>query len=115
MTTPRRIRWTRFDGPKPANAVLCTRPYPLGNPFDFRVYGRHAAVRMHRQWFTDPHAEPRRCGRKTYYPLSYPQTRQRIEALRGHDAACSCPVDGLPCHADLLLEVAATLTERTPN
>ena len=30
---------------------------------------------------------------------------ERLADLRGHDLVCWCPV-GLPCHADVLLEVA---------
>lgn len=34
-----------------------------------------------------------------------PGFRERVEALRGRDLACWCPLDQ-PCHADVLLEVA---------
>ena len=29
-----------------------------------------------------------------------------LHTLRGHDLACWCPLDGGPCHADVLLELA---------
>ncbi len=32
--------------------------------------------------------------------------REHIAELRGRDLACWCPLDGGPCHADVLLEWA---------
>ncbi|OBB15480.1 hypothetical protein A5731_00490 [Mycolicibacterium conceptionense] len=36
------------------------------------------------------------------FALDYPDI---VDALRGHDLACWCPLDS-PCHADVLLEIA---------
>lgn len=38
-------------------------------------------------------------------PLQVPP-RPDLEPLRGRDLVCWCPLDGLPCHADVLLELA---------
>jgi hypothetical protein len=59
-------------------------------------------VRLHREWVLDPHAQPIRLGKVTYRP----PTAEDIASLRGMNLACNCPVDGLPCHADTLLELA---------
>ena len=34
------------------------------------------------------------------------ENRLDLSVLTGHDLACWCPLDGGPCHADVLLELA---------
>jgi hypothetical protein len=95
----------------PEGAVYVGRPTIWGNPF---IIGRTigcddaaAAAAMHRAWLEQGHTAP--------YPL--PGETAGLERLRdvvlaraheltGRDLACYCPL-GQPCHADVLLELAA--------
>jgi len=70
--------------------VVVSRPTKYGNPFTADQHGRAVAVELYRVHLaTNPEL----------------QAAARAE-LRGHDLACWCPVDGEPCHADVLLELA---------
>jgi uncharacterized protein DUF4326 len=131
MTAPQRIQRKRTKGWRmPDGAVYVGRPSRWGNPFIITkgspqagtVYGpgwldarpdcfyvtiagdnarrslQHAAVRLFRQHLE--HCEWRR--------INVEEIRQK---LSGHDLACWCPLvdtDGnrVPCHADVLLEIA---------
>jgi hypothetical protein len=93
---PRRLHYNRFEGkPLPAGAKLVTRPGKWGNPFPVAVQGdpaSHAeAVALYRAWIM---ADDR---------SGFRGEARRV--LAGHDLACTCRI-GLPCHADVLLEVA---------
>jgi hypothetical protein len=98
---PRRIQLRRTRGwRKPLGAITVARPTRWGNPFTANG-DRAQAVARYREWLAA--AGPARFavgGR--WYP--HP-TRADIEALRGLDLACWCPLDQ-PCHADVLLELA---------
>ena len=61
----------------PEGAVYVGRPTPWGNPY--------------------------RIGDDTVRNQANPTW---LALLRGHDLACWCPLD-VPCHADVLLELAA--------
>lgn len=65
------------------------RPTKLGNPFSIAEYGRERSIANYR-------------GRMAGLRLI---AAVEIEALRGKDLACWCPLDQ-PCHADVLLEIA---------
>ena len=74
-------------------AVFIGRPGPYGNPF---IIGRHGTrsevIGLYRQMLyrlTDSMADLR---------------NQAIRELRGKDLACFCAP--LPCHGDILLEIA---------
>lgn len=104
----------------PEGAVYVGRPSRWGNPFEARYYGLARALALYwdalRGFWNPSHFaadEPdwlvdqayrahtgwsRRIGR-------HPSEQARAE-LRGHDLACWCPLDQ-PCHADVLLELAA--------
>jgi hypothetical protein len=93
----------------PESAIYVGRPSPWGNPFRIGaqlsipgIYrpdgsGEEAtielsagmAVVMYRSWIADV--------------LS--THRGYLDELRGRDLVCWCPI-GLPCHADVLLELA---------
>jgi len=115
---PKRIQMTRqhpwrVDSP---DAVIVSRPGPLGNPFRIgewytpgatgpdphiylwgvseRVRDRAHAVDLFREW-----QHHRRNYR--YNPFS----DAALGALAGRDLACWCPLDQ-PCHADVLLNLA---------
>lgn len=122
MTT--RIQLRRTKGwRKPSNAVSVTRPGPFGNPFRVVRAGRWAwavtdeigccdansagdkewseaiAVIRYRDWLGLPaQRDLRNRIRATFGPAS------------GKVPACWCG-EGQPCHADVILEIAATPRE----
>lgn len=107
MAEPRRIRLSRARGWRlPEGAVNVARPGKWGNPF---VVGRDG--------------DRRKCVRLYVGLLRFgpcltaaaaieDQLAARIrvaawvQELRGKDLACHCPLDGGPCHADVLLRLA---------
>lgn len=130
--TPKRIQRKRSKGWKmPEGAVSVTRPGKWGNPFKvggyFRIVHKSLGDSIStegRGGFTylqcllteyldpsfaliDTSAKAVEFYRR--YVELYP--RKNIEELRGKDLACWCPLvdkDGkpVPCHADVLLEIA---------
>lgn len=92
---PKRIQRKRTKGWRmPPNAVSVCRPGKWGNPFTVEQYGREKAIQMFRDYIGHPNS-----------PLLFEP--EEIEQLRGKDLACWCK-EGLPCHADVLLELANT-------
>lgn len=105
-TKPKRIQLRRTAGWRlPPNTVSVARPSLWGNPFKvgatvsvgpplasnpILISDRAQAVALYREWITDA------C--KHFETFTY--------QLRGKDLACWCPLDGGPCHADVLLEFA---------
>lgn len=97
MSTPRRIRLSRAKGwRKPEGAVTVSRPSKWGNPFKIGAsLDRAAAVQLYREYLAE-HPELVEAARRE---------------LAGRDLACWCPLEDehgnrMPCHADVLLEVA---------
>lgn len=120
---PKRIQRKRAKGWRmPHGAVYVGRPTKWGNPFTVEVFGRDLAVRLYRDalhGFWDPSNLPTEwpdekfvAGAKAF------QDTQRLRPawdvlrpLRGHDLACWCPLvdkvgNPVPCHGDVLLEIA---------
>lgn len=123
MTRPLRLRLSRAKGfnlqahSVAANglpAVNCARPSRWGNPVtqeDFdtinRIFAatgrdplkgtwREHAVKSFDAWIGGEIPE-----------LGTPPSIEAIEhELRGKNLACWCPLDGQPCHCDVLLELA---------
>jgi len=91
---PERIQLRRTKGwRKPACAIVVARPSRWGNPFRVGVDGDRAqCVAAYRRALERGE-------------LRFTADDVRLE-LAGHDLACWCPL-GEPCHADVLLEVAA--------
>jgi hypothetical protein len=103
---PRRIHLNRTKGwRKPSNCVSVGRPTEWGNRYvvgrePLHIDGRRVLVRdrshgvqLYREWLDD---QLRR----------FPSVRDRIRhELGGRDLGCFCPLD-VPCHADVLIEVA---------
>ncbi len=101
---PQRIQRRRTKGWRmPEGAVSVTRPSVFGNPWRVVVgeMSASAAVDMYRRWLTGdlPHNGVAG-GLRRVVVLA------RLNELRGKDLACFCPLDGQPCHADVLLELA---------
>ena len=93
---PVRIQRKRSKGwKKPEGAVNVTRPGKWGNPFSVAEYGRDLAIFNFRQ-------------RMRNLALINPAA---FDELRGKDLMCFCPLYDnigrrIPCHADVLLEIA---------
>lgn len=91
---PKRIQRSRAKGWKmPANTVYVGRPTKWGNPF--RVGRDGTAVEC-----VDKYRQ--KIGGNIW---TTPNNRDIKEDLRGKDLACWCPLS-VPCHADVLLEIA---------
>jgi hypothetical protein len=118
---PRRIRLSRAKGWRmPANTVKVDRSTMFGNPFPMDVHGRAGAIDRFRRWLTG-HMSAREmspCTRSDRWAarnVSLVTVRELLindlPRLKGKHLACWCPLvdeDGnaVPCHADVLLELA---------
>lgn len=104
---PKRIQLSRKKGyKKPAGAITVDRRTVWGNPYTVADGGREWAVQQFRRdWLACLG-----CDDDIRARLGYPDDAEVIDIiraeLRGHDLACWCPLDGGPCHADVLLELA---------
>ena len=81
--------WNRRDPNCTADAVYVGRPSKWGNPWKVdATHTRSQVIHNYRAW------------------LSYQQKHGRLDAaeLRGKDLVCWCAP--LPCHGDVLLEIA---------
>jgi hypothetical protein len=81
--------WNKRDPDVPRDAVYVGRPTKWGNPFVLTTNGSNRAAVI------DKYRE---------YLLAFPQLLADLPELRGKDLICWCAP--LPCHADVLLEVA---------
>src|SRR6478609_5844179 len=90
---PRVLNQHHLDRSRPPDSVYVGRPTRWGNPFVVENgRGRETAVAMHKTWLLS-------MLEKT------PGLQEELEAeLRGKDLICWCAP--LPCHADVLLELA---------
>lgn len=116
MIGPVRVQLSRKAGWRmPENTVSVARPGKFGNPFTIvdaieSGYANQATaqafvVECFRDWLG-----PSQSGRDWWQgPKSDKRKAQIFEclpALRGKNLACWCRLDGSPCHADVLLELA---------
>ena len=109
--TPQRIQLKRTKGWRmPENTVVVSRPSKWGNPFKVGDFGYPTAqfcVARYRQLLK---------GNIWSFP-----TKEDIQReLRGKNLACWCPLvdkDGnkVPCHADVLLEIANATAAMSPD
>lgn len=92
----------------PEGAVYVGRGTMWGNPFAHR--DRAIAVRMFRCWLRGSlrTGDLLECRLAIPGPLTGYRERMlgELPMLVGHDLCCWCPLDGKPCHADVLLEFA---------
>jgi Domain of unknown function (DUF4326) len=88
----------------PSGTRSVARPSRWGNPFrgPTTLSGRAAVVARYREWLAGGHPEVRPRG-----GLTGPETAAAAaRELVGWNLACYCPLDGGPCHRDVLLETA---------
>jgi hypothetical protein len=113
---PQRLRLSRAKGFRlPEGAISVARPSRWGNPFTvakaeetgYRFNSDSNARSFVVHCFEDWIAKGRRSpwwfedGKDRYEYMS-----AHIRDLRSHDLACWCPLDGLPCHAQTLIDLA---------
>jgi hypothetical protein len=104
---PRRIRRSRAKGSRlPENTICVDRSTKWGNPFIVGVHGTRAeCVALFGHLLRGDVCIT--CGPEPSLQMAY---RAMVVAcrheLRGKNLACWCDLAG-PCHADVLLEVAA--------
>ena len=80
----------------PPDAVYVGRPSKWGNPF--RVGMRHNGIILNRKGVISAHKDHLLLSTEGHILTS------QIKELRGKDLVCWCAP--LPCHADILLELA---------
>lgn len=104
---PTRLQLRRVKGWRlPANAVSVARPGPWGNPFVVGRDGtREECIALYAALLDG------RICETTAAPVTQQRKVQEHAAahladLRGKDLACWCPLDGRPCHAEVLLRLA---------
>ena len=106
MTAPKRIQMSRQHPwrTEHPDAVIVARPSKWGNPFKI---GDVAMVRM--LWngtLSEFEFDMTRALAVELYRQRFIHDIEWIRAeLAGRDLACWCPLD-VPCHADVLLEIA---------
>jgi hypothetical protein len=103
---PQRIQRSRQRGWRmPEGAVYVGRPTIWGNPYrvgsprgPFGPTTPAIAVRKYRSWLLGTDPQPR-------YGVDRAVILNNLHQLTGRDLCCWCPLD-LPCHADVLIELA---------
>jgi hypothetical protein len=103
-TRPRRFQLRRTKGwKKPDGGVSVARPTRWGNPHEAdpdRRRDHEQAAELVALFRAGVFSADRTGKWKRYPPIE-----EIPRLLRGHDLGCWCPLD-MPCHADVLLEVA---------
>lgn len=108
---PQRIRLSRAKGwHLPENAVNVARPGRWGNLFVVGKHGTRAQCvamfySLYLGFVAFSYDDPTVDQQLTMYR----RIRRHVRDLEGKDLACWCPLDGAPCHADLLLLLANPL------
>ena len=107
-----RVRLQRQRGWKmPPNTMKVDRTTKFGNPFSVEQYGRAKAADLHRMWLLgelrDEDIRAQYSGIIAQHLIARRQAvLSALNLLHGKNLACWC--DEGPCHADTLLELAAT-------
>ena len=112
--SPQRIQRKRTKGWRmPQGAVYVGRPTIWGNPFETGRFSPDVAVDAFAVHLVSYFGWVDRSVRRAFHPWPVESTELRdwIAPLRGHDLACWCPLEDengnrVPCHADVLLELA---------
>ena len=78
--------WNKRDKNCPKDAIYVGRPSKWGNPYKIGIDGtREEVIELYKKWLSN-------------------QRYLNLEELKGKDLVCWCKP--LPCHADILLELA---------
>ena len=112
--TPKRIQRKRTTGYRmPEGAIYVGRPSRWENPFTVALMGQQGAVDAFVVHLATYFGWRGRAIARAFHPLPVESTEFRdwLAPLRGHDLACWCPLEDehgnrVPCHADVLLELA---------
>ncbi|WP_427896714.1 DUF4326 domain-containing protein (plasmid) [Kribbella sp. GL6] len=119
MTGPVGRQKQRYRGSRlPVGTIVVDRSSRRGNPFRVEeILGngeaadepeaRAIAVRRYADWLDG--TGPQRLPVTKSRTVDRDWINAHMGELIGHDLACTCPVDGLPCHRDVLLARAALL------
>lgn len=107
VLVPERLQLRRVKGWRlPPNAVSVARPTKFGNPFrvgeargELPPLTAAQAVTRYRRWLESRKSQPPHGVDRAVILAS-------LHELRGRNLACWCPLNGEPCHADVLLELA---------
>lgn len=104
---PERIQLSRAKGwRKPENTIVVARPSIFGNPWRVDMWsGDLAKRRQHAVNVFRDNLERALAG-DLHTGWQIDRIARELPRLAGHDLACWCPLDGHPCHADVLLELA---------
>ena len=104
---PQRIRLSRARGWRlPENTVNVARPGSWGNPFVVGEDGtREHCVELYALLAGGYLCLTSKVGLEPQKRAAA-MLRTRLHEIRGRDLACWCRLDGLPCHADVLLLLA---------
>src|SRR6516225_6125259 len=94
---PKRVSWKPSNGPMPLGVYLVGKPSCFANRYSGRGAPREEAFEQYKRWLYD---DAQRGFRNQVRSL-----------LRGRDLACHCDLADEYCHADLLIEVAASKIE----
>lgn len=90
----------------PEGAVYVGRPGTWGNPFKIGdTYAEGDSFRRHYLPDGEVTTENILSAFRAYCANVLKMQPRWLDALRGKDLACWCPI-GSPCHADVLLELA---------
>ncbi len=111
---PIRIQRKRTKGWRmPPNTIYVGRPTKWGNPFTIQAaINIGVSIAQAPQWAADAYIEWMR-GNYCYDKnrMLRDHILDRLDELHGYDLACWCPLEDkhgnhVPCHADILLEMA---------
>jgi hypothetical protein len=104
---PNRIQLRRTKGWRlPADTINVARPGPWGNPFVVGRDGtREECVALYEALIVGTACKTAAASPAQQMKLQA-HAAAHLDSLRGKDLACWCPLDGRPCHADVLLRLA---------
>lgn len=104
---PQRLRRRRAKGwRKPEGAVIVDRTSRFGNPFEVGRDGTRAQVVSQFAILMQGYIAPGHRVDLAVQEAAYWRIRHNLDLLRGRDLVCPCALDGKPCHADVLIELA---------
>lgn len=106
---PQRIQRRRVRGwRKPDGCVIVDRTSRYGNPYKVEcVNHAWSVVTPWGNVSADDEAHARQIACDLFGGMVLPFLD--LEPLRGMDVACTCALDGLPCHGDNILRAVAAL------